>query len=70
MIGKVDLGASLMRVDFLRQANLTSFVGVLRERYIQPTPKDYYEADGNFIEQCKLFGARVGLIRKLNFVHG
>lgn len=77
-LGKVDLGASLWRVDYMLSKDMTSFVSVLKKRYknqkgpgfVGPSAKDYYEADGKFVEEAILhYGARIGHVRDLNFVH-
>lgn len=77
-MGKVDLGASVWRVDYMLAKDMISFVSVLKRRYkdqigpgfVGPSAKDYYEADGKFVEEAILhYDARVGTVTDVNFVH-
>lgn len=69
-IGRVDLGAAVISVPFIRSNNL-SFTHALRGDgpKTSPTPLMYYRADGIFIERAVKLGGRVAYVRKLNFVH-
>jgi len=69
--GHLDLGCALLRIDFLLYHNMTSFIDTLHQsKGSELSPLDYFEADGLFIEEARRLGARVGFVRKLNFVHG
>ena len=65
-LGKVDLGGFVLDLNFMRGKNLT-FLGSLP---VNPTAKNYHDADGHFIEKvCSIHSIRISRINKIIYYH-